>query len=344
MSKKKSAVDLRAQLGGLVVQAQDKADQRFARAQEVLVAQPGALTPAPAAAPSSSGATAIPTLHDPSTAVIGVTYRVPLTLVDPNPRGARVFYRTENVEVVVESFNKSGQDNAANGYVKNGRVYLIDGGTRLRGARATGLSSLEVKIEAEPEDDRALFKRSLQLNSERSSHTELDMAVNIERLLGDGVYGSADELAADLGISKSEVSMYRRVAKIPQKLLMRMNDHDKTASKSISYEISSLVTGDDYERDPDTRLQLAEEVVEAIQENDMTRDQVKALIAAKLEGPKPRQRADATAIKFRGKSGVMKVFIERGQLDFTIKGLSREALEEAQGLIEKAMAGQMPLS
>ena len=76
----------------------------------------------------------------------------------------------------------------------------------------------------------------------------------------------------------------------------------------------------------------------------MTREQVKALIAAKLEGPKPRQRADATAIKFRGKSGVMKVFVERGQLDFTIKGLTPEALEEAKGLIEKAMAGQMPTS
>lgn len=49
------------------------------------------------------------------------------------------------------------QDDAAHGYIKDGRVKLIDGGTRVRAAKVSGVDHLDVKFEPEPESPLAPF-------------------------------------------------------------------------------------------------------------------------------------------------------------------------------------------
>lgn len=329
--------------------ARFSSDNRFQRGQEVLREQPSAFTRGADSTPSAvvpiatkSGAPS-GRQFDIAAFEVGKVYAVPLALIDPNPWGARHFYESSNVEQIVESIPE-GQDVPANGFIKAGRVELFDGGTRLRAARASGLATLDVKIDEPPASIQEQFKRSVRLNSERSKHTELDMAVNVRRLLDEGVYPSADALGEDLELSKSEVSMYRRIAAIPERLLQKMNGHEKTASLTIAYEISGIFARADYEQDADRYQEVAEDVVAEIHEKDLSREKVKTLIADKLQGPKSRLRAETKPIKFGDHTGALKIFRSRGQVDFSIKGLSPEKTDELRDLIERALSGQFPLS
>lgn len=338
-------LDLAKSISTVVSQAQVQADDRFAVADRVLAAQPSALATAPEAQDTGRQTTAggEGASFDVGSLTVGQVYNVPLSLIDPNPIGARHFYREERVEEIVASFAQGQQDVAANGFVKLGRVELLDGGTRLRAARAAGLATLEVKIDPPPADLRDQFKRSMRLNDERSNHTELDMAVNVNRLLAEGVYPSPEELGKDLDLSKSEVSMYRKIATIPERLLQKMNKHDKTAALTIAYELSTIFSLAEYEAESDKFDRIAEDLIDEIQEKDLSREKVKALMAAKVDGPKSRQRAEATTVRYGEKTGTMKVFASRGQIEVSFRGLDARQLAEVQSLIQKALAGQLPL-
>ena len=339
-------LDLKAGYSSISADAQDRADERFAdnkfaASQRILDEQPSALSTGTAAVKSPLST---PRSFDVHALTRGQVYAVPLAIIDPNPVGARHFYRGHKVEEIVESLTNTQQDVAVNGFIKGDRVELIDGGTRLRAARSAGLATLDVKIDPPPKDLKEQFKRSMLLNDLRTDHTQLDMAVNIERLLTERVYANAEECGNDLGYSKSEISMFRRVAGIPERLLQKMNDHDKTSGISIPYEISGIFAVPEFASDPDKFTRIAEDVIDEVQAKDLSRDQTKALIAAKLQGPKSRLRPETIVVKFGVKTGTVKLFPTRGQLDFSIKGLTPGELADVKERVEKALAGQLPLA
>lgn len=355
----KLALDLAAATSEMTAHSEVTANNRFARARDVTSEIPHGLAHAAPQSESSLSAevagvqkslSAPPgTVFDPSKCVIGMIYSVPLGLIDPNPDGARYFYRAADVDRISESLQKNNQDDPANGFVKGGRVVLINGGTRLRSARSAGRPELIVRIVAEPANRRELYKESARLNDERTDHTALDTAYRISCLINDGVYATQEEAGKDLKqrdgapMTKSQVNMLFRIGKIPERLMRKMADHDQTSAFTIAYEISGIFVQSDFgEREVEYEM-LAAEIIDEVQAKDMSKTQVQALIKSKLEGPKTRQRAESSSISYAGAKGMIKVFPSRGQLDLSMKGLTASKCEELKSLIEKACSGQYEL-
>lgn len=352
----KAAFNLGASMSKLQTASNEVADNRFAIARQVTDSQPTALSGTTNAGNSvrptpqtDGGVDSDPINFDPNNCKVGSVYQVPLKFIDENQYGARHFYRPNDVDDIGNTMQSAGQDVAANGFVSDNRIKLIDGGTRLRAARSRGLSTLEVKIEAPLTDPKEQFKRSALLNDQRSSHSSLDLAYRMNQMLLEGIYASNDDLAANVpgpsgnALSKSQISMYLRIAKIPERLLHKMSLNDQTSSFTIAYEISGIFSASGYAEDPDRFNQLADDVIEEIQLKDLGKEQSKTLIHTKMQGPQTRMRAESVPVKFSGTKGTLKVFPSRGQLDLSFKGLPEEKLAELRQSVEKMLAGQMAI-
>lgn len=353
--RSKPALDLGASMSRLQTASNEVADNRFAIARQVTNSQPTALSggsntdntehrPSP-----SAGIDSDPTTFDPNNCQVGSVYQVPLKFIDENQYGARHFYRPNDVDDIGKTMQSGGQDVAANGFVKDNRIKLIDGGTRLRAARSLGLLTLEVKIEAPLTDPKDQFKRSALLNDQRSAHSSLDLAYRMQQMMHEGIYTSNDDVAANVPgpngnpLSKSQVSMYLRIARIPERLLQKMSVNDQTSTFTIAYEISGIFQAPSYAEDPEKFDQLAEDVIDEIQLKQLGKEQSKTLIASKLKGPKTRVRAETLPVKYADKKGTLKIFPSRGQLDLSFKGLPEDKLVELRESVEKMLAGQMAL-
>lgn len=352
----KPAFSLAASLSKLQTASDEVADNRFAIAKQVTDLQPTALsgvtTPVnsvPPALQPDSLVVGEPAYFDPNNCQVGSVYQVPLKFIDENQYGARHFYHSNSVDGIGKTMQNAGQDVAANGFVQDNRVKLIDGGTRLRAARSHGLETLEVKIEAPLLDPREQFKRSALLNDQRSSHSALDLAYRMNQMLLEGIFASQDDLAANVlgpsgnALAKSQISMYLRIAKIPERLLEKMSLNPQTSSFTIAYEVSGIFSAPGYAEDPNKFNELAAEVVAEIQDKALGKEQTKTLIDSKMTGPQTRMRAESVPVKFSGTKGTLKVFTSRGQLDLSFKGLTPEKLTELRESVEKMLAGQMAL-
>lgn len=352
----KAAFNLGASMSKLQTASNEAADNRFDVARQVTQAHPTALSASAVPSVGEHRATQTagsgnddPNSFEPNSCEVGSVYHVPLKFIDENQYGARHFYRPNEVDDIGKTMQSGGQDVAANGFVKDNRIKLIDGGTRLRAARSHGLLTLEVKIEAPLEDPKDQFKRSALLNDQRSAHSSLDLAYRMNQMLKEGIYASNDDLAANVPgpagnlLSKSQVSMYLRIARIPERLLQKMSVNDQTSTFTIAYEISGIFQAPGYAENPEKFDQLAEDAIDEIQLKQLGKEQSKALIAAKIKGPQTRVRAETLTIKYADKKGTLKVFPSRGQLDFSIKGLPEIALIDLKDQIEKLCSGQLPL-
>lgn len=349
-------IDFDESYAEISTQAASRAETRFeapvsraSRAAALVSDSPtafGASETAPAPIRTRGEAGELP-IFDPNNYTIGGVYRVPLGLLDGNTWGARVYYKAALVDRLITSFEKhdsNKQKVAANGFVKpDGRVELIDGGTRLRTANSTNAGFLDVKIEKPPASAREQFKRSKELNEERSEQTALDLAVQFRKLLDAKEYESQDALAADMGMTKSQVSMYLRIEAIPDRLRRIMVDDEQTSFLTIAYEISALFTQPDFAQRQDHYEEIGEDVIREVQAKKLGKQQVIALVRSKLEGPRSRERPEAVKVKYNEAEGTIKMFAARGQLDFSIRGLPPEQLDALAKSIKDLCAGQLPL-
>lgn len=346
----KAAINFAAAYTDLNAIATQATSDRFKRAEQIVAQQPSALTPPPAAGPDAA-VVHVPSREEQTTAyVIGKVYPIPIGLIDPNRVGVRHHYNVSDVDTIGNSMSVGGQMVAANGFVKpDGRIELIDGGTRWRSAKSRGLSTLDVKIEKAPENAREQFKRSVQIHDERNDHTAIDLAVSYAHLLAQQVYASQDDLAKDMTdkkgspMSKAQLSMYLRIATIPERLRRQMLEHEQTRGFHVAYEVSALFNQNDFKDRSDEYERMAEEVIKEIQDRGLGKVQAASLIKSKLNGKQSRTRGAVVAVKFGDKQGVIKTFIARGQLDFTIKSLSPEKLQELSEAIQRVCSGQPSL-
>lgn len=294
---------------------------------------PASMPSAVAAAPTPAGVADFP---------VGSTANVPLHLIGENPYNARVFYVASEIDEMALSLQAHGQDVSAEGWVEDGRVLLIDGGKRLRGARAAGLPFLRVEIKAKPPSSRELYLASRRINLERSAHTVLDDAVRFQALLQARVFESQEEIAQHLQISKSAVSQIMAINLIPERLLARMKEHPQTSSHGAAYEISRIFVSELAKNDPDRSEQLAGEVLDEVVRKEMTRQQVRGLIESRLQGPQRRMRSEIRELRLGEAKGQLKVVEERGQLELSIKALPAAELQRLVQAVEKLF--QQPAS
>ncbi len=133
----KIKVDPAAAMKRLQQSANAAATDRFALASQVMQTQPTGLSinVSPAEEPKlqNSG-----NAFDISLCIPGAIVRVPLHLIDLNELGPRQIYQSVEIDKIASTITEY-QDDAAHGYIKDGRVKLIDGGTRVRAAKVSGV-------------------------------------------------------------------------------------------------------------------------------------------------------------------------------------------------------------
>ena len=139
------------------------AQDRFALAAETITRIPTGLSPEQPVAdttPAVSQATLTtqkPVHHsaqeafDISKCVPGAVISVPFHLIDLNPVGPRQIYRSEEIDKIAQTL-VDGQDDAAHGFVRGERVVLIDGGTRYRSAKISGVGFCLLYTSPSPRD------------------------------------------------------------------------------------------------------------------------------------------------------------------------------------------------
>lgn len=342
----KKTFNFAAGLSNLGKASEAAAVDRFATASKVIETRPDAFTDTSGMPPAQKAASTDGEF-DIAHCIVGQTYDVPLHLIDPNPFGARYFYVPQKVEEIVEALLEDNQSVAVNGYVKDGRVILIDGGTRLKGAKSAGFATLQVKIEEEPTTKKELYRRSAQLNEQRSAHTALDKAFMFQRMLDEGVYANQTELANDQiddsgkPMTLQTLAAYMRVAKIPEHWMKKLADHPQTSKLYVAYEIADIFLRPEYAQDPDRYNLIAQDVIKAVQEGELGKKETKALVSARLDGPKSRETPMTNDVRFGERVGKVKVFPERGEFQLSFNGLTKAQLEDVKQRVEKALTGQL---
>lgn len=348
---KKVHLDPRAAMTKHMASSNAAAEDRFARAEQITQVQPTGLSPAPSAM--------APTLNAPAAAfvrplaefsiescVVGAIVKVPLSLIDSNPLSPRQIYQDKEVDKIATSLPE-GQDVAAHGYVQEGRIKLIDGGTRYRAARLSDSISLDVKIEPRPEDDLQLFARARALNEQRSPTTALDFALSLKKLMERGAVRSqrdvVDRIPGPEGtkLSESMVSMYMRIGRMPERIHKEMSKLPQTNTFTALYAVSELFEGRDDEESLDKAIALAREIIDEIHRRELGTKQIVSLVKSRLEGPQHRERSQATPLEFGAHSpyqGQIKTFGKKGQVDLSLKGLSEDEMPEVKAVLTKALA------
>jgi ParB family chromosome partitioning protein len=247
---------------------------------------------------------------------------VPLERIRSNPRNPRVLYPAESIDAMAQSLLKHGQQTPALGYVEDDLVFLIAGETRLRGARAAGLSTLCVHLRPKPQTQRELYELSRVENCDRNNQTVLDDAIRWTELLGDGTYQSATELAIALGLDKGHVSRVLSLAELPQKLMLLITPYPDLVTMRTLNAIREY-----WETSGDER-QVIDLIHEAGKEGwgyRQIQTRREALTAQKA-GSRPR--ALRHPLQHLGARGEIKSFAKRGRVEISLKGLAPEQIDQ----------------
>lgn len=321
---------------------------RFAAAEAIISVQPTGLTPPPSE-PFKSQPPApvsiigdVPRAFDLSACVVGSIVKVPLHLIDINPISPRHIYMEEDINKIALTL-VDGQDDAAHGYVRDGRVKLIDGGTRYRAAKITDCMSLDVKIEEAPKDYLELFTRARALNEQRSETKALDFALSLAQLLKMGAVANQrdlrDKVEAPGGgqLTESNISTYMRIARLPERVQRSMCIAPETSTVVALYAVSELFGADQAEEDVASAIEKALDIVEEIKRRKLNTKQIQELVKSKREGPKPRERSSSTPIEIGTHKGQIKTFARKGQIQLEVNGLLESELPEFKATLMKAV-------
>jgi ParB family transcriptional regulator, chromosome partitioning protein len=271
--------------------------------------------------------------------VAGQTYNLPLGLLTDSPRNARVHYIQEEIDDLVVELQANGQEVAAWGYIDEDRVRIVDGGKRLRAARAAGLESLRVDVNERPQSDKEIYKLSRKLNLKRSAQTCFDDAVRFRQMLDDGTFKDQEELGRELleGASQTTVSQILSINKIPEKLIRLMReDAKKLCQTAFAVEVARhFREGEEVES---SKVHAISEILRKVSEEDLSVKKMRELFESRMVGPKPRTQPTSITVKFGAADGSIKVYRSRGQVEFSIKGVPEDRLQELTERIQKAIS------
>ena len=255
----------------------------------------------------------------------GNVYDIPIGLIKSNPLNPRAVYTTTAVENMAQSLATSGQRISATGYIDDqGHVALIEGETRLRGARVAGLPTLRVEIRPHPVSDRELYEEARAANVERRDQTPLDDAIKWKELLAKKVYPTQSALAKALGLGEDSVSRTLSLAILPKSVVHAVAEHADLLSQKMLNALREYWEVQGEEQRDEATLELIAEVAK----NGMGYRDVIARRKAVEKGPMKRPRSTREALTFRGAKGELKSFEEDGRVELSLKGLSPEAAHE----------------
>jgi ParB family chromosome partitioning protein len=265
--------------------------------------------------------------------LVGHVYEVPLSRIQSNPLNPRSIYTTNAVDAMAQALGTHGQRISATGYIdENGDVVLIEGETRLRGARAAKLKYLRIEIKKRPATDRALYEEARASNVERREQTPLDDAVIWTELLKKGVYESQLDLARALGLSEGLVSRTLSLTSLSPKILHAITDEPALLVLRMLSSVREFlaVCGED------ATLEL---IFEITREGLGYRD-VDARRKGAERGVLTRVRPAREIVFYKGLPGALRLSTETGRLELVMKGLTAEATNELAGRLKALLQEQ----
>lgn len=256
----------------------------------------------------------------------GQVYDVPLERIRSNPVNPRAVYTPQAVDDMAVSLTENGQHVAATGFLEGVHVVLIEGETRLRGARLAGLETLRVEIKNKPDSELELYKRARAANVERRDQTPLDDAIKWKELLAKRVFGSQAALAQELGIKGGESTVSRTLglAGLPQPVIMALSEYPSLLTFQMLNAIRSFwdALGDE----------KTLEYIPLIEKNGWGYRKVADDAASAAKGPVRRPRGSKETLAFAGGKGEIKVFEGGRRIELTLKDITD--LEKVAAFVE----------
>lgn len=251
---------------------------------------------------------------------VGKVYDIPVGHIKSNPFNPRAVYTASAVDAMAVSLSTSGQRISATAYVDDGSVVLIEGETRLRGARAAGIPTLRVEVRPRPTSDRELYEEARAANVERRDQTPLDDALKWREILGKGLYPSQAALARALGLGEDHVSRTLSLASLSSRVIHAVAENPELLTLKMLNALREFweVQGDE------ATLELILEVAKS----GLGYRDVAARRKSAINGPVRRPRSTREPLTFKGAKGEIKSFEEDGRVELSLKGLSPEAARE----------------
>lgn len=263
--------------------------------------------------------------------VVGDVVEISVGLLNDHPRGARLLYRHSEVDDTAVSLEQHGQDHSAKVWIAEGKAFVMDGGKRLRGARARGQATLRADIIDAPADMLEAWLESRRLNVERSDHTIYDDAVRFKEMLDEGLVKDQLELAAKVSPKEGPprtqgyISQIVSIASVPRHLMAKLVDYPSLCSKNAAYQIARLFNAD---KKPETEeaSRIIDQVLAAAHANpDLTAAEVKAIVEKALGNVKSRASSTAVAARAGEYEGKLTIIPERGVVRLEFEGIKDAA-------------------
>lgn len=252
---------------------------------------------------------------------VGMVYDIPLGEIQSNPFNPRAIYTASALDAMALSLSTTGQKTSATCYIDDGgRVTLIEGETRLRGARAAGLSTLRVEIKPKPDSDRGLYEEARAANVERNEQTPMDDALKWKELLAKNVYPTQEALGQALGIGKDQVSRTLSLASLPARIVHAVAESPELMTQRMLNALREFweIEGDD----------KTLELILEIEKTGMGYRDVVARRKSAQNGPIKRTRSVREPLSFKNGKGELKSFDDGGRIELSIQGLSPETANE----------------
>jgi ParB family chromosome partitioning protein len=165
--------------------------------------------------------------------------KAPIELIDENPFNARTIYRPERIKELAASIRAHGQDVPGIATIRNGRYVLAAGHYRRKAILASDIQTMDLLIH-EGLTDKQLYEFSYRENAEREGQSALDNATSWSRLMKEGVYKGASELAAAVGISEANISKTLKILELPGTILDIVKEEPTAFPLSALYELALL--------------------------------------------------------------------------------------------------------
>lgn len=219
---------------------------------------------------------------------VGADGRLPIDLIDPNPRNPRRSFAEEELGDLAQSIREHGivQPVVVRPTGRDGRHEIIAGERRWRAAQKAGLT--EVPVIIRDVSDRVALELAIVENVQRADLNPIEEAAGYQQLIDEHSYTQSD-LGQVIGKSRSHVANTLRLLKLSHGIKDMLVDGALSAGHA-----RALVTA----RDPET---LAKRIVDdnlSVRQAEMLAQQPEAV---EKEGssstPRPDKDADTLALE-----------------------------------------------
>jgi ParB family chromosome partitioning protein len=262
---------------------------------------------------------------------VGHVYDVALSTISSNPLNPRYVYTATAIHLMASSLSANGQRVSATGFIdENDAVVLIEGETRLRGARAAGLATLRVEIKKRPSTDQALYEEARAANVERKEQTPLDDALRWKELINKKVYPNQRALGLALGYSDEVVSRTVSIASMNSRIINVIAEYPDLLSLKMLVAVREYaeLMGDD------AALKL---ILDIAAKGLSARDVVAKRMAAQ-KVPTTRPTSNREPVSYKGATGEIKAFEKGGRVELSLKGLTPDAVTELTNALRTLLA------